>query len=60
TIACCPGLSIPCGFTRENLPVGLQIVAPPRGEARALAGGKILENILGLGAITPIDPRPGK
>lgn len=60
TIACCPGLSIPCGFTRENLPVGLQIVAPPRGEARALAGGKILESILGLGAITPIDPRPGK
>ncbi|NGX94696.1 MAG: amidase [Candidatus Afipia apatlaquensis] len=60
TIACCPGLSIPCGFTRENLPVGLQIVAPPRGEARALAGGKSLENILGLGAITPIDPRPGK
>lgn len=60
TIACCPGLSIPCGFTRENLPVGLQIVAPPRGEARALAGGKLLENILGLGAITPIDPRPGK
>lgn len=60
TIACCPGLSIPCGFTRENLPVGLQVVAPPRGEARALAGGKLLENILGLGAITPIDPRPGK
>jgi amidase len=59
TIACCPGLSIPCGFTREGLPVGLQIVAPPRGEGRALAGGKLLENILGLGAITPIDPRPG-
>ncbi len=33
TIACCPAISIPCGFTRENLPVGLQIVAPPRGEA---------------------------
>lgn len=60
TIACCPGLSIPCGFTRENLPVGLQIVAPPRGEARALASGKLLETILGLGAITPIDPRAGK
>jgi len=60
TIACCPGLSIPCGFTREGLPVGLQIVAPPRGEGRALAAGKLLESILGLGAITPIDPRPGK
>jgi amidase len=59
TIACCPGLSIPCGFTREGLPVGLQIVAAPRGEARALAAGKLLETILGLGAITPIDPRKG-
>ncbi len=59
TIACCPALSIPCGFTRENLPVGLQIVAPPRGEARALAAGKLLETILGLGTITPIDPRKG-
>jgi amidase len=59
TMACCPGLSIPCGFTRENLPVGLQIVGPPRGEAPVLAGGKLLETILGLGTITPIDPRPG-
>ena len=59
TVACCPAMSIPCGFTREGLPVGLQIVAAPRGEARVLAGGKLLETILGLGAITPIDPRPG-
>jgi len=57
TIACCPALSIPCGFTREGLPVGLQIVAAPRGEARVLAAGKLMEDILGLGAITPIDPR---
>lgn len=57
TIACCPALSLPCGFTREGLPVGLQIVAPPRGEGRALAGGKIMEDILGLQNITPIDPR---
>jgi amidase len=48
TIACCPGLSIPCGFTRENLPVGLQIVAPPRGEACALAAGKLLKPFSGL------------
>ena len=56
TNVCCPAISIPAGFTRENLPVGIQIVAPPRGEARLLAGAKMLEDILGFGAITPIDP----
>jgi amidase len=40
------------------LPVGLQIVAPTRGEARLLPGARRMEEILGLGALTPIDPRP--
>jgi amidase len=57
TLACCPAMSLPCGFTAENLPVGLQIVAPPRSEARILAAAKQLEDILGLRGTTPIDPR---
>ena len=59
TTVCCPAISIPAGFTRGNLPVGIQVVAPPRGEAKLLAGAKMLEGILALGAITPIDPRVG-
>lgn len=31
-----PALSLPCGFTSEGLPIGLQIIAPPWGEARLL------------------------
>jgi amidase len=58
TLVCCPALSLPCGFTASGLPVGLQIVAPPRGEARLLAGARVLEDILGLRGTTPIDPRP--
>ncbi|MBN2097004.1 MAG: Asp-tRNA(Asn)/Glu-tRNA(Gln) amidotransferase subunit GatA [Candidatus Omnitrophica bacterium] len=27
-----PAISIPCGFNRENLPIGLQIIAPPFAE----------------------------
>jgi amidase len=57
TLACCPALSLPCGFTASGLPVGLQMVAPPRGEAKLLAGAKVLEDILGLRGTTPIDPR---
>ena len=58
TLVCCPALSLPCGFTASGLPVGLQMVAAPRGEARLLAGAKVLEDILGLRGTTPIDPRP--
>jgi amidase len=58
TLTCCPALSLPCGFTASGLPVGLQMIAAPRGEAQLLAGAKVLEDILGLRGTTPIDPRP--
>jgi aspartyl-tRNA(Asn)/glutamyl-tRNA(Gln) amidotransferase subunit A len=32
-----PAISVPCGFSRAGLPIGLQIVGPPLGEARVLA-----------------------
>ena len=32
-----PTLSIPCGFTRAGLPVGLQLMGPKWGEARLLS-----------------------
>jgi len=57
TLACCPALSLPCGFTASGLPVGLQMVAPPRGDAQLLAGARVLEDILGLRGTTPIDPK---
>ena len=46
TLCCCPALSLPCGFNSEKLPVGLQVVAPPRAEGRLLAGAKFIEEIL--------------
>jgi len=60
TLVCCPALSMPCGQTASGLPVGLQVVAPPRGEAQLLAGSRVLEDILGLRGTTPIDPRASK
>jgi aspartyl-tRNA(Asn)/glutamyl-tRNA(Gln) amidotransferase subunit A len=31
-----PAISMPCGFTEAGLPIGLQIIGPPWGEARVL------------------------
>lgn len=31
-----PGLSVPCGFDADGMPIGLQILAPSFGEAQAL------------------------
>ena len=57
TLTGCPALSLPCGFTRDGLPVGLQMVGPPRGEATLLAVAAMLEDALDLKAGLPIDPR---
>jgi len=54
-----PSISIPAGFTTENLPVGIQMIAPPRGEHALLSAAKVLETILWPEPIVPIDPRPG-
>ena len=32
-----PAISIPCGFTRDGMPIGLQITGPRFGESRVLA-----------------------
>ena len=58
TLTGCPALSLPCGFTRAGLPVGLQLVGRPRGERALLAAAALLEAQLGLAALLPIAPRP--
>jgi len=54
----CPALSIPCGFTASGLPVGLQLVGPPHGDAKVLASAALLEQALGLSARVPRNPTP--
>jgi amidase len=57
TLCMCPAISIPCGFTKTGLPVGLQIIGPNRGEAGLLQVAKFAEDVLALSTITPIDPK---
>ena len=38
-----PGVSIPCGMTSSNLPIGLQLLAPPFEEDRLLRVARMFE-----------------
>lgn len=51
-----PALSIPVGRTKSGMPVGLQLIGPPRGEAKLLAVASVLENVIGFSNVGPIDP----
>lgn len=55
TTASLPALSLPAGFTPSGLPVGIQLIGPPRGEARLLQIALAIEERLGL-PCGPIDP----
>lgn len=46
TLTGCPAISLPCGLTREGLPVGLQLVGRPHGDAELLGYAKLLEQEL--------------
>jgi amidase len=48
-----PAISLPCGFTSTGLPVGLQIVGPPRGDLAVLRAACALEQALDFGVQVP-------
>ena len=59
TMTACPTISVPCGFTSEGLPVGVQITGKPRGEAALLRVAKRFEQAVGISTLLPITPREG-
>jgi amidase len=60
TLCACPAMSVPCGLTTTGLPVGLQVIASNRGEAKLIAGAAFIERVISYSvpALTglPIDP----
>ncbi len=40
-----PGISIPCGFTKAGLPIGLQLLSPPFEEEKMLRIARMYESI---------------
>ena len=57
TMTACPTISVPCGFTSTGLPVGVQIMGKPRGEAALLRAAKRFEQAIGISNQLPINPR---
>jgi amidase len=57
TMTSCPVLSLPCGFSADGRPMGLQLVGKPRGEGTLLAHALVCEEILGISDLVPINPR---
>ena len=57
-----PAISIPCGFSKSGLPIGLQIAGPRFSEAKILALAAAYEKATGWGKrkppLTPETPKP--
>ncbi len=56
TVTGLPAVSVPCGFTTEGLPVGLQLVGRPRGDLRLLEIARVFEEATGAFARRPPEP----
>ena len=57
TLTVCPAISIPCGFTKSGLPVGLQLVCRPHGDGELLGWAAQAERLYDIAGRLPIDPR---
>ena len=53
TVTGCPALSLPAGFSGAGLPIGMQLVAPVREDARLLGIAKAIENVTGYAKVAP-------
>ena len=53
TVTGCPSISVPAGFTPDGLPIGIQIVAPPKCDFEALQLAHAYEGVADFAARCP-------
>ena len=51
-----PGLSVPCGFTADGLPIGAQLLGKPLDEATLLRVGQVIEAAMAVADKRPPEP----
>jgi amidase len=54
TLTGCPAISLPCGLTKAGLPVGLQLVGRPHGDADLIGMARFLEEALAIKALVMV------
>ena len=54
-----PAIAVPVGTGPRGLPVGIQLIGKPRGEAELLAAAQVFETVTG-GPARPFDPKTSK
>ena len=59
TLTGCPAVSVPGGLSPAGLPIGVQMVGPPRREDLVLRAADRLDQATGFSRQLPIDPRDG-
>ena len=57
SLTACPAISIPCAIVGDGLPVGLQLVGRPHGDAELLGWAAQAERLFGFARRVPIEPR---
>jgi len=57
SLMACPVMAMPGGFTQAGLPIGLQVIGPPKGEAELFSHTAYLEHLLDYAGRVPLDPR---
>ncbi len=55
TLVNCPAISLPCGLTEDGLPIGLQVVGRPHGDAELLGMALLLEQVIGFDRHVPLE-----
>ena len=54
SVAGCPAISVPCGFSANGSPVGLQVIGKPYSEKILLGFASYLQSLFKAGLIKPI------
>jgi len=57
TLTSCPAISVPCAFSDDARPIGVQMVAPPRREDSLIAAALAFEDAHDFAAMVPMDPQ---